>query len=151
MIIKEVNTVLSFRVRLSRGDLSDAQRTATARASENTEERCRRQAADAQRTATARASENAEERCSRQAAEAQRISNVRYVVWRQKENSAFQYSSNICYESDPLIAIGQMTLEYNFCQALRWKGVDGRLACVVAMEKSDFIRCKHLHCLSTHF
>ncbi|GBN55601.1 hypothetical protein AVEN_119165-1 [Araneus ventricosus] len=86
---------------------------AIARASETVEERCRRQAANAQRTATARASENTEERCRRQAADAQRISN----------------SSNICYESDPLIAIGRMTLECNFCQVLRWKGESPGMCC----------------------
>ncbi|GBN28081.1 hypothetical protein AVEN_238348-1 [Araneus ventricosus] len=93
---------------------ANAQKIAIARASETVQEGCRRKAANSQRTATARASETTKERCRRQAADAQRISNVRYEVWRQKENSAFQYNSNICYESDPLIAIGRMTLECNF-------------------------------------
>ncbi|GBM05592.1 hypothetical protein AVEN_94850-1 [Araneus ventricosus] len=82
---------------------ANAQRMAISRASETVEERCRRQAADAQRTVTARASENTD--------------------------SAFQYNSNICYESDPLIAIGRMTLECNFYQALIWKGESPGMCC----------------------
>ncbi|GBO22488.1 hypothetical protein AVEN_2211-1 [Araneus ventricosus] len=105
-----------------RRQAANAQRTATARASESNDQVYRHQAANTQRMAIAIASKTVEERCRRQAADAPRIPNVRYEVWRQKENSASQCNSNICYEYDPLIAIGRMTLESNFCQALRWKG-----------------------------
>ncbi|GBO42862.1 hypothetical protein AVEN_275279-1 [Araneus ventricosus] len=89
----------------------------------------RHEAANAQRMAIAIASKTVEEKCRRQAADAPRIPNVRYEAWRQKENSAFQCNSNICYEYDPLIAIGRMTLESNFCQALRWKGESPGMCC----------------------
>ncbi|GBM05323.1 hypothetical protein AVEN_46865-1 [Araneus ventricosus] len=76
-----------------------------------------------------RASETIEAHQLRQMTNTRRMSNIRSVIWRQKENSAFNYDSNICYECDPLIEMGRMIVECIFCKALKWKGELNNMCC----------------------
>ncbi|KAF8791836.1 hypothetical protein HNY73_003507 [Argiope bruennichi] len=89
------------------------------KAPETNEEKRNRQISNSQRMSTLRTSDH---RQLKQLNNAMRMSNTRNEIWRQKENSAFSYDSNIVHECDPLIEIGRMVTECSFCKALKWKG-----------------------------
>ncbi|KAF8787007.1 hypothetical protein HNY73_008646 [Argiope bruennichi] len=109
--------------------VSNSQRMSILRASETEEERRNRRASNSQRMSTLRTLETIDHRQLRQLNNGMRMSNRRNKIWRQKENSAFAYDSNISYECDSLIEIGRMVIECSFCKALKWKGESSSMCC----------------------
>ena len=121
----------------------DQARHATARQEESEDDRARRLTQDQARHATARQEESEDDRSRR------RLGNqMRMATYRRPPSSsffsapgaAFDYSPSTCYDSDPVVQIGGLTIQCTFCGAQKFPGETPGMCCSGGKIVLPFLR-----------